>query len=70
MAGGQPGAAMVPLERVELVSQDMDLIADVIRQLYVEHAATFGCADPDLPRSSAWMRMTSRLLPEKQGAVG
>lgn len=38
---------MVPLERVELVSQDMDLIADVIRRLYVEHAATFCCADPD-----------------------
>src|SRR5512142_1040038 len=38
---------MVPLERVELVSQDMDLIADVLRQIYVEHAATFRCADPD-----------------------
>ena len=46
MAGGQPGAVMVPLERVELVSQEMELIADVIRQLYIEHAATFRCADP------------------------
>lgn len=37
---------MVPVERAELATQDMDLIADPIRQIYVEHKATFRCPDP------------------------
>lgn len=37
---------MVPVERAELATQDMDLIADLIRQIYVEHKATFRCPDP------------------------
>jgi hypothetical protein len=36
----------VPVVRGELDTQDMDLIAGVIRELYAEHAATFRCPDP------------------------
>jgi len=43
---GSPSPAEVPVERAELVTKDMDLIADLIRRLYVEHAALFRCDDP------------------------
>jgi hypothetical protein len=46
MAGRESGAGVVPVERAELVTQDMELIAELISQLYVEHRARFGCADP------------------------
>ena len=46
MAGGDPGDAMVPVERAELVTKDMDLIAELIRDLHVEHEAAFSCPDP------------------------
>jgi AraC-like DNA-binding protein len=37
---------MVPVERAELVTQDMDLIAESIRDLHIEHQAAFSCPDP------------------------
>ena len=46
MAGGESGAGVVPVERAELVTHDMELIAELISQLNVEHRARFGCADP------------------------
>jgi AraC-like DNA-binding protein len=39
-------SAEVPVERTELVTKDMDLIAGLVRRLYVEHAALFRCDDP------------------------
>jgi AraC-like DNA-binding protein len=45
MAGREPGAGVVPVERAELVTQDMELIAELISQLHVEHRAHFRCAD-------------------------
>jgi len=47
LAGGYAGTEMVPVERAELVTQDMDLLAELIRDLYFEHAALFRCPDPD-----------------------
>ena len=52
MAGREPGAGMVPVERVELVTEDMELIADRISQLYVEHRARFRCADASRVKGS------------------
>ena len=46
MAGRESGAGVVPVERAELVTQDMEMIAELISQLYVEHQARFSCADP------------------------
>jgi len=37
---------MVPVQRAELVTQDMDVLADLVRQLYFEHTASFRCPDP------------------------
>lgn len=37
---------MVLVQRAELVTQDMDVIAELIREIYVEHAASFRCPDP------------------------
>ena len=52
MAGREPGAGMVPVERAELVTQDMDLIADLISQLHVEHRAHFRCSDASRVKGS------------------
>jgi AraC-like DNA-binding protein len=38
--------AEIAVERAELVTKDMDLIADLVRRLYVDHAALFRCDDP------------------------
>jgi len=46
VAEGGPLSAEVPVERTDLVSQDMNLIADLLGRLYVEHAALFRCEDP------------------------
>jgi len=43
---GDPRSTETLLERADLVTQDMDQIAGLIRQLYVEHSATFRCDDP------------------------
>jgi AraC-like DNA-binding protein len=42
----EPAPAEMPVERTELVSQDMYLLADLLGRLYVEHAALFRCDDP------------------------
>jgi AraC-like DNA-binding protein len=46
MAPGDNGAGMVPVQRTELATRDMDVIADQIRREYVEHRARFRCLDP------------------------
>ena len=40
------GNGMTAVERAELRTTDMDLLASVFRELYVDHAAMFRCADP------------------------
>src|SRR5580692_6955955 len=37
---------MTAVERAELRTTDMDLLASVFRERYVDHAARFRCADP------------------------
>ena len=44
MAGTGTGA--VPVHRVEMITRDMDVIAGVINQRYVEHRASFRCTAP------------------------
>ena len=46
MASPESAAGTVPVKRAELVSQDMELIAELVSRLYVEHRARFSCADP------------------------
>jgi AraC-like DNA-binding protein len=46
MVEGGPLSAEIPVERAELVTKDMDLIADLVGRLYVDHAALFRCDDP------------------------
>jgi AraC-like DNA-binding protein len=41
-----PPSPVIPVERTELVTKDMDLIAHLVGRLYVEHAALFRCDDP------------------------
>lgn len=43
---GRPSLAEVPVERAELMTRDMHLVADLLGRLYVEHAALFRCDDP------------------------
>lgn len=40
------GDKLVPLQRVELATRDMELIAELIRGLHIEHVASFSCPDP------------------------
>ena len=40
------GARGTPVQRVEMTTLDMDVIADLINRLYVEHQARFRCLDP------------------------
>jgi hypothetical protein len=40
------GAAMVPVERAELATRDMDVLADLVKQLVVDHTPSFRCPDP------------------------
>jgi AraC-like DNA-binding protein len=42
----RPPSAVIPVERDELVTKDMHLLADLLGRLYVEHAALFRCDDP------------------------
>jgi AraC-like DNA-binding protein len=46
MVSMDPDDGMMRLKRADLVTRDMDLIAELIRQLYVEHVAAFSCPDP------------------------
>lgn len=41
MTGTQTNAGMAPVERTELVTQDMEAIARLVSKLYVEHRAQF-----------------------------
>lgn len=45
MAGTGTSAGVVPVERAEMITRDMDVIADLINRQYVEHHARFRCAD-------------------------
>lgn len=54
------------MQRVEITTQDMDVIADLISQQYVEHRAKFRCADPARVDASA-QSVTAGLL--KAGVV-
>ncbi|TVZ01541.1 hypothetical protein EAS64_29015 [Trebonia kvetii] len=38
----------LPVTHTELVTQDMDQLSELSRQVYVEHTARFRCADPHL----------------------
>ena len=40
------GARGTPVQRVEMTTRDMDVIADLINRLYVEHQPRFRCLDP------------------------
>lgn len=44
--GAGATAGMVPIERAELATRDMDQIADLIRQRYAEHRSRFRVVDP------------------------
>jgi AraC-like DNA-binding protein len=46
MVEDRPLCAEIPVERAELVTKDMHLLADLLGRLYVEHAALFRCDDP------------------------
>lgn len=54
-AGAGPG--MMPIERAELATRDMDQIADLIRQRYAEHRSRFRVVDP--ARAEASHRATT-----------
>lgn len=41
MANPESSAGTVPVKRAELVTEDMELVAELIGQLYVEHRARF-----------------------------
>ena len=46
MAGRDPSAGMLDVDRVEMTTRDLDAIAKLMSQLYVEHRPRFRCADP------------------------
>lgn len=53
MAGRGLGARVAPVQRIEMTTRDMAVIADLIDRLYVEHRAMFRCADPARVDASA-----------------
>jgi hypothetical protein len=46
MSSREPGAGMVPVVRAELVTRDMEVIAELIGHLWTERRARFRCEDP------------------------
>jgi hypothetical protein len=36
----------MPVQRIEMTTQDMDVIADLMNERYAEHRARFWCYDP------------------------
>ncbi|QFZ17994.1 helix-turn-helix transcriptional regulator [Saccharothrix syringae] len=46
MAEGAGVPGMVPVERAELATRDMDVLADMVRELVVDHTPSFRCPDP------------------------
>ena len=45
MAGTVP--QLVPVQRTELVTRDVDLLAGLVRDMYVDHTHSFRCPDPE-----------------------
>jgi AraC-like DNA-binding protein len=45
MKGRATGAGGIPVQRVEMATRDMGVIADLINRLFVEHEARFRCLD-------------------------
>ena len=37
---------VVPVQRAELMTQDLELLEDLVRQLYGDHVGRFACDDP------------------------
>ncbi|GIF00712.1 AraC family transcriptional regulator [Paractinoplanes rishiriensis] len=54
MTGESVSTGMVPVERVETATREMDAVVDLISRVYVPHRAWFRCPDPALV--SATMR--------------
>jgi len=67
VAAGDPGGGLVPVERAELVTRDVDLLAEQLRQAYYDHTARFRCLDP--ARVDAVLR-TATAGPLSAGVVG
>jgi AraC-like DNA-binding protein len=43
-----PGGSALPVAQTELVTQDLDQLSELSKQIYAEHAARFRCPDPHL----------------------
>lgn len=46
MAGRGTAAWVMPVQRIEMATQDMDVIAGLMNERYAEHRARFWCDDP------------------------
>ena len=46
MPGKGTAARVMPVQRIEMTTQDMDVIADLMNERYAEHRARFWCDDP------------------------
>src|SRR5215472_5015251 len=46
VAGKGTAARVMPVQRIEMTTQDMDVIADLMNERYAEHRARFWCYDP------------------------
>src|SRR5215472_15869238 len=44
--GRGTAARVMPVQRIEMTTQDMDVIADLMNERYAEHRARFWCDDP------------------------
>src|SRR5689334_7312242 len=52
MSSREPGAGMVPVVRAELVTRNMDVIAELISHLWTERRARLRCEDPGRVKAS------------------
>ena len=55
------GAGGIPVQRTEMTTRDMDVIADLINRRYVEHQARFRCLDPARVDAGTRAATTGRL---------
>ena len=46
MPGRGTAARMMPVQRIEMTTLDMDVIADLMNERYAEHRARVRCDDP------------------------
>jgi len=46
MAGRGTAAGVMPVQRIEMTTQDMAVIAALMNERYAEHRARFWCDDP------------------------